>query len=182
MRRIDYRTTWIERHAGFAPPRGVAAALRGPLAVLACALAFGAVVHVLEVQRLADAERTGAAFTRALARIAPAVDAVRALERDVVRRRAAARALGAVRRSGTDSANAAVRITDRLPDDAWLTSLRNEHTVVALDGRAARLQTVAAALSALDGAQAGRSARLLSARAEAGRNGVVFAIALEPAP
>ena len=179
MRRVDYRATWAERVLGVAPPAGVPAALRGPLASVACALAFAGVLQGVEHARMASAERDGDALARAVAHVQPALDATHRLAREVARLRARDDATDALRASGRASAGELVRITDRLPDGVWLTSVRLEPATVALEGRSARLDGVAAALAALEH---GRGARLLSVRAQPAGRGFAYALAVPRLP
>ncbi len=181
MKRIDYLPSWSERRFGVTLPRTLPRPLRGPLLTVTCALAFAVVLHGLETARLRDAQAGGIAIDRALASVAPDAGAVHELEQRVARLRALATAAGRVRRSGTDRAAEIARVTNLLPADAWLTSLRVEPAALTLDGSSTRLATVAAALRAL-AAHAHGDARLLSVRTDSLRGAVAYAIALDRAP
>ncbi|HEX3548996.1 MAG TPA: PilN domain-containing protein [Candidatus Elarobacter sp.] len=182
MKRIDYVPTWCERRFGIASPRAVAPEVRAPLAALACAFVFAALLHAFELQRVRDAEAAGAAASSALDRLEADAASARALALDVERLRARSAVIAAVRRSGAERADAIARLTNRLPDGAWLSSLRVEPAGVTLDGRSARLATVAEALRALGTVSTSGAVRLLSVRTEPGRGDVVYALALDRAP
>ena len=179
MTRMNYLVHPLERIAGVPLPHALPRAMRGPLLALASALAFTTVLHIVEAQRLHDVQVAAARVARALAETTPAVERIRALQRDVERLRARSAADDALRRSGTDAANAIARIANALPDGTWLTSLRVDPATIALDGRAARVDGVATALESLATLREARSARLLSARAEHAGGEVSYAIVLD---
>ncbi len=66
-----------------------------------------------------------------------------------------------------------------LPGGTWLSSVRFESSTIALDGRARRVDAVAAALETLSSLHDARGARLLSARTEQAGDAVAYAIAVD---
>jgi Tfp pilus assembly protein PilN len=180
MRRINYLVTWSERHAGVALPHTIAPALRGPLTALACAIAFVIVIWGVQHARLRAAERDGAGLARRLAAAEPRIARVRTVEREVARLRTLGERVAQIRRSGTLRASEIAVVGNRLPPDAWLTSLRADHAALALEGRGARLGTVGSAIGNLAQLPSYSGARLISVREEPARSGVTYAIALEP--
>lgn len=180
MRRINYALTWSERHVGVTLPSAIPAALRPPLAALACAVAFVLVVWGVQQARLRAAERDGAELAGRLAAAERGVAVVRAMGREVARLRTLDDRIARIRRSGTDRASEIAVVGNRLPSDAWLTSLRADRGALALEGRGARLSAVGSAIADLARLPSYAGARLLSVRDDPGRTGVTYAIALEP--
>ncbi|MDB5072723.1 MAG: hypothetical protein JWM87_3834 [Candidatus Eremiobacteraeota bacterium] len=179
MRRINYLVTWSERRIGLALPPAIPPALRAPLAALLCSIAFIAVVWGVQHARLRAAERDGAELARQLARSEREIATIRAIERDVTRLRTLAERIATVRGSGTARASQIAVIGNRLPHDAWLTSLHADHAALALEGRGARLGAVAAAIAGLAQLPSYTGARLVSVHDDPSRTGVTYAIALE---
>lgn len=179
MRRINYLVTWSERHTGWAFPAALPPALRAPLAALLCAIAFVTVVWGVQHERLRAAERDGAQLARQLATSEREVAAVRAIERDVARLHALAQRIASVRGSGTARASEIAVIGNRLPHDAWLTSLHADHGALALEGRSARLSAVGAAIAGLAQLPSYGGARLISVHDDPSRAGVTYAVTLE---
>jgi Tfp pilus assembly protein PilN len=179
MRRINYLVTWSERHIGLALPPAIPPTLRAPLAALLCSIAFVAVVWGVQSARLRAAERDGAELARQLARSEREVAAVHAIERDAMRLRTLAERIATVRGSGTVRATEIAVIGNRLPRDAWLTSLHADHGALALEGRGARLSAVGAAIAELAQLPSYAGARLISVHEHPTRMGVTYAIALE---
>lgn len=179
MRRINYLVTWSERHIGLALPQAIPTPLRAPLAVLLCSIAFVTVVWGVQHARLNAAQRDGAELARQLARSEREVAAVRAIERDVTRLRALAERVASVRGSGTARASEIAVIGNRLPHDAWLTSLRTDRGALALEGRGARLGAVGAAIAGLAQLPSYAGVRLISVHEDPSRAGVTYALALE---
>jgi hypothetical protein len=179
VKRIDYRVTWSERHLGLAVPPPVAPALRAPLAVLASSLALVAALWGVQHARLTAAERDGAVYARRLAAAELGLARVRTVEREVVRLRALDVRIAEIRRSGPRRASEIAALGNRLERDVWLTSLRADRTVLALDGRAAHLGAVGTALASLAQLRAYSGARLLNVRDDPAAAGVTYAIALD---
>jgi Tfp pilus assembly protein PilN len=177
--RTNYLLTWTERHAGIALP-AFAPALRRPLGVLACAVALVAVAWAIQHARLVTLEARGAEYAERLATAGIALARVRAVETDLARLRALHERIGTIRRSGPLRAGEIAALGDRLPDGAWLTSLRADRTALALEGRGARIETVAAAVANLTRLPAYGGARLLSVRDDPAGHGVSYALALDP--
>ena len=180
MRRINYLVTWSERHAGVALPQTIAPPLRGPLAALACAIAFVIVVWGVQHARLHAAQRDGAGLARRLAAAEPQIARVRTVEREVARLRTLGERVAQIRRSGTLRASEVAVVGNRLPPDAWLTSLRADHAALALEGRSARLAAVATTLAAFAQLPAYADARLVAVHGDPQHAGVTYVIALEP--
>lgn len=179
MRRIDYVTTWTERHAGVTVRLTVPASLRAPLAVLACSVALVAVLWTVQHVRLLAAERDGADYARRLAAAETGFARVRSVERDVVRLRALAGRMAAIRRSGPQRADEIATLGNRLPPDAWLTSLRADRVALTVEGHGARLGTVGSTIAGLAHLPPYAEVRLLSVREDAARAGVDYALALD---
>ena len=179
MRRINYIVTWTERHAGFALPAAIAPSLRGPLAALACSIAFAGVVWGVQHARLDAVERDGAGLARRLAASERDVARVRTIERDVTRLRALGERVARIRRSGTLRASEIAVVGNRVPPDAWLTSLRADRSALALEGRGARLAAVGTTIAGLAGLPAYAGARLISVHDDPAGFGVTYAIALD---
>ncbi|HEY0614719.1 MAG TPA: PilN domain-containing protein [Candidatus Elarobacter sp.] len=179
MTRTDYAQSWTERHAGIAVPRAVPRGLRAPAAVAVCACAFVAVLGAVEHERFAAAAADGAAAERRLLAVQSEAGRVAAVERDVERLRAAVARLRAIRGSGGERAAEIAALGDRLPPGVWVRSLRIEPASLALEGYATRLDTLGATMVGLGALPGYRGARLISARADAARGGVAYAMALE---
>jgi hypothetical protein len=179
MRRIDYVTTWTERHAGVAVRLTLAPSLRAPLAVLVCSLALVAVLWTVQHLRLLAAERDGADYERRVAAAEAGFVRVRAFERDVVRLRALTGRIAAIRRSGPQRADEIAALGNRLPPDAWLTSLRADRVALTIEGHGARLGTVGSTIAGLAHLPPYAGVRLLSVRENAARAGVDYALALD---
>jgi Tfp pilus assembly protein PilN len=180
MRRINYLVSWSERHIGVALPRAISPPLRAPLAALMCSIAFVMVVWGVQHARLHAAERDGAELARRLARAEREVAAVRAVERDVTRLRALSERIAWIRGSGTARASQIAVVGNRLPHDAWLTSLHADHGALALEGHGTRLTAVGTAIAGLAQLPSYAGARLISVHDDPSRAGVTYAIALEP--
>ena len=181
MRRINYLPSWSERHIGIALP-GVAAELRAPLATLAGLIALAGVLWAVQAMRLHAAEHDGAAYAQRLAATQLDVARVRAVEHDVERLRTLGERVNTIRRSGALRANEIAALGNRLPADAWLSSLRADRGVLALEGRGARLTAVGATIESLATLPAYRAARLIAVHEDPVRSGVTYALSLEPTP
>ena len=181
MKRINYLPSWSERHIGVALPV-VAAELRAALAALAGAIALSGVLWVVQETRLHAAEHDGASYAERLAATQAGVSRVRAVERDVERLRALGDRVEAIRRSGTLRANEIAVLGNRLPADAWLSSLRADHGTLAVEGHGARLISVGTTIEALAALPAYRAARLVAVHDDPVRTGVTYALSLEPKP
>ena len=181
MKRINYLLTWTERRAGIALP-AFAPAFRAPLLALACALALVAVLWAVQQARLASLQSGGAEFEQRLAALDVQTERVRGIERELTRLRLLEARIAAIRRSGPLRANEIATLGNQLPGDTWLTSLRADRSSLALEGRGARIEAVAAALAALARLPAYGAARLLSVREAPPGNGVSYALALDSRP
>jgi Tfp pilus assembly protein PilN len=180
VRRIDYAVSWSERRLGVALPAAIPPSLRAPLAALICSVAFVVVVWAVQHARLRAAERDGAGLARQLAASERDVAAVRAVERDVTRLRALAERIAAIRGSGTARANEIAVVGNRLPHDAWLTSLHADRGTLALEGHGARLDAVGTTIAGLARLPSYAGVRLISVHDDPVRAGVTYAVALEP--
>jgi Tfp pilus assembly protein PilN len=180
MRRINFVESWSERHIGVALPSVVSMHLRGPLAALAGAIALAGVLGAVQAARLHAAEGDGAAYADRLAAIQLDVARVRTVERDVARLRALEERVGALRRSGAARANEIAALGNRLPADAWLSSLRADRGTLALEGHGARLAAVATTIASLATLPAYGAARLVAIHDDPVRSGVTYALSLEP--
>ncbi len=138
-------------------------------------------LHGAQEARLSAAARATLLDAARLASTERSVERVRAVEADVTRLHRLVGRLDTVQRSGPLHAAAVAAIGNRLPGDAWLAALRAEHGGFALEGRAARVGTVGAALAALAGLPQSGGARLLYVHAAQRGAGVSYAIGLEPA-
>jgi|GEM_PF-1939374 len=181
MRRINYLPSWSERHIGIALP-AVTAGLRAPLIALASAIALAGVLWGVQATRLHAAERDGTAYAERLAATQLDVGRVRAIERDVERLRVLGERVDTIRRSGALRANEIAALGNRLPADAWLSSLRADRGTLAVEGHGTRLAAVGAAIGSLATLPAYRSARLLAVHEDPVRSGVTYALSLEPRP
>lgn len=179
MRRIDYVVSLSERHAGVTLRFDLTPALRAPLAVLACSLALVGLLWTVQHVRLLAAEREGAEYARRLAAAEAGFTRVRSVERDVARLRALADRIAAVRRSGPQRSDAIAALGNRLPPDAWLTSLRADRVALTLEGHGAQVATVGTAIASLARLKPYAGVRLLSVREDAARAGVAYALALD---
>jgi Tfp pilus assembly protein PilN len=180
MRRINYLPSWSERHVGIALPSVVAVELRAPLVAFAGSLALAGVLWGVQATRLHDAERDGAVYAEHVAATQLDVARARALEHDVVRLRALDERVEAIRRSGALRANEIAALGNRLPANAWLTSLRADRGTLALEGHGARLTAVGTTLAALAALPAYGAARLVAVHEDPQRSGVTYALSLEP--
>jgi Tfp pilus assembly protein PilN len=179
MRRINYLPSWSERHIGVALP-ALAAELRAPLVALAGAIALAGVLWAVQATRLRAAEHDGAAIAERLAAMQLDVARVRTVERDVERFRALDERVEALRRSGAARANEIAALGNRLPPDAWLSSLRADRGTLALEGHSARLAAVGTTLASLAALPAYGAARLVAVHEDPARSGVTYALSLEP--
>jgi Tfp pilus assembly protein PilN len=178
MTRINYLLSWSERHTGIALP-AFAPALRVPLGVFACAVTLVFVLWAVQHARLASLESRGADDARRLAAAEVDLGRVRAVERDVARFHLLGERIDAIRHSGPLHAGEIAALGDRLPAGAWLTSLHADRAALALEGRAARIEAVAAAVAALTELPSYSGAHLLSVREDPAGRGVSYALALE---
>lgn len=181
MKRINYVPSWSERHIGMVLP-AITVSLRVPLIALASALALAGVLWVVEATRLRAAEHAGAAYAEQLAATQLEVGRVRAIERDVERLRALGDRVDTIRRSGALRANEIAALGNRLPADAWLSSLRADRGTLVVEGRGTRLAAVGTVIGSLATLPAYRSARLVAVHEDPARSGVTYALALEPRP
>jgi len=178
MRRINYLPGWSERHGGAALP-AFAPALRVPLAAFAGALALVAVLWVVQHARLASLESRGAEFARRIAAADGELGEVHAVQRDVAHFRELGARIDAIRRSGPLRAGEIAALGDRLPSSAWLTSLRADRAAFALEGRADRIDAVAASVAGLALLSSHPAVRLLSVRDDPAAGGVTYALSLD---
>jgi Tfp pilus assembly protein PilN len=181
MRRINYLPSWSERYIGVALPP-VTAELRAPMASLAGAIALAGVLWAVQDTRLRTAEHDGAVYAERLAATQLDVARVRAVERDVERLRTLAERVGRIRRSGALRANEIAALGNRLPADAWLSSLRADRGTLALEGHSTRLTVVGTTIASLAALPAYRAARLVAVHEDPARSGVTYALSLEPKP
>ena len=87
--------------------------------------------------------------------------------------------VASVRRSGAQRAGEIAALGNRLPPDAWLTSLRADRIALTLEGHGARIGTVGTAIAGLAHLPPYTGVRLLSVREDSARSGVTYAIALD---
>ena len=182
MRRINYLSSWSERHLGVALPSPITAELRAPMASLAGAIALAGVLWAVQQTRLHAAEHDGAAYAERLSATQLDVARVRAVEHDVELLRMLGDRVDAIRRSGALRANEIAALGNRLPADAWLSSLRADRGMLALEGHGTRLAAVGTAISSLAALPAYRTARLVAVHEDPVRSGVTYALSLEPKP
>jgi len=179
VKRINHLVTPSERWFGVDVPSLVSPALRAPLAVLACAIAFIVLVGAAEQLRLRAAERDGEGYARSLAAAEHDVATVRAVAADVTRLRTLNVQAETIRRSGPEHAATIAALGNRVPAGAWFTSLRADRTTLAIEGGGDRLATVAALLPRLAHVAPYADARLLAVHEDPVRTGLTYAIALE---
>jgi Tfp pilus assembly protein PilN len=177
MKRIDYlrpprRRRTVLRIA--ADPRRRHLLGAGVLAVL---VLCGTVL--VELVRFEGARREGVALSEQLVQADADTVRARSLQRDLERLRGVAGRIETTRRAVLANASEIAALGNRLPPDVWLTSLRVGPDAIALEGRGARLDAVAAAMSALVQLPRFTQARLVSVRSDALRGGFDYAIALE---
>jgi Tfp pilus assembly protein PilN len=181
MTRFNYASSRLERTAGAAfasrRPRS-----RGSSIALCAALLFVAGVVTVQTLRLRVVEGDAATLAARRATLQDALGGLHGAEAEVRRLATVVAADRAVRRSGTLRANEVAAIGNALPADAWLTGLRIDAAHVAIEGRSARMHAVADALDALGRVRGVASVRLMSARRDATRSDVGYAIALERVP
>ena len=181
MKRINYLPSWSERHIGLTLP-SIAREMRAPLAALACAIALAAGLWAVQQARLHAAERDGAAYAERLADTQLDVARVRAIEHDIERLRVLRDHVETIRRSGALLANEIAALGNRLPPDAWLSSVRADRGTLALEGHGTRLAAVSSAITSLAALPAYRAARLVAVHEDPARSGVTYALSLEPQP
>jgi Tfp pilus assembly protein PilN len=177
VKRVNYVRTPSERLFGV--PLQVDAHARAPLAALCAALLVVATVWFLEEARLGAAQRAGLDAAARLRSIAPELARARALEAEIARLRALDRLVDDLAWSGARSASRLALLGNRLPREAWLTTIRVQGRDIALEGRGARLATVGNALATLQRLPGYASARLVTVRRDTLHADVVYAIALE---
>jgi Tfp pilus assembly protein PilN len=181
MKRINYLPSWSERHIGISLP-SVTAELRAPLAALVGAIALAGVLWGVQETRLHAAEHDGAAYAERLAATQLDIARVRAVERDVEQLRMLGERVETIRRSGALRANEIAALGNRLPADAWLSSLRGDRGTLAIEGHGARLAAVGTAIASLAALPTYRTARLVAVHEDPVRLGVTYALSLEPKP
>jgi Tfp pilus assembly protein PilN len=179
VRRINYLVSWSERSIGVALPNEIAPALRIPLIALAAATTLVALLWTVQATRLRTAERDATAYAYRLAAADAAVARVRVLEREVAQLRSLSDRVAQIRRTGDARASEIAALGNRLPDGVWLSSLRADRGVLALEGRSARLSAVGTAMDALAGLPGYSGARLVAVRTEPARSGVTYSVELE---
>ncbi|HWT06907.1 MAG TPA: hypothetical protein VN224_14180 [Xanthomonadales bacterium] len=182
MKRINYLPSWSERHIGVALPSPVTAELRAPVFALGGAIALAGALWAVQATRLHAAEHDGAVYAERLAVTQVDVARVRAVERDVERLRTLGERVDAVRRSGALRANEIAALGNRLPADAWLSSLRVDRGTLAIEGHGARLAAVGTTIASFAALPAYRTARLVAVHEDPVRSGVTYALTLEPTP
>ena len=184
MRRINHLVTPGERYLGIDLGSSfgslVAPSLRGPLAVLICALGVVALAAAAENVRLGSAEREGAEYARRLAAVELGVAQARAVERDVARLRELEARTAAIRGSGEAEASRIAALGNRVPPGAWLTSMRADRGTLQIEGGGRGLGAVARTLSAFGALPAYAEPRLLSIHESPVRSGVTYTLSLEP--
>jgi Tfp pilus assembly protein PilN len=156
--------------------------LRHTLAALGIAVFAISTTAAVETARLADLRRSGVALTQQLARADAVAADARTMRRDLARLRGIALRVAATRRSGPAGANEVASLGNRLPPDVWLTSLRIAPGEIALEGRGARLEAVAAAMRALARSPHVVEARLVNVHDDAVHGGFAYALALDRRP
>lgn len=177
MKRIDYlrpphRRRTVRRFA--ADPRWRHTLGAGGVA----ALLIGGTILV-ELVRFDAAWRDGVALSEQLVQADAAAAQARSMRRDLERLRSIAGRIETTRRIALANASEIATLGNGLPTDVWLTSLRLGPNAIALEGRGARLDAVAAAMSALVRLPRFTQAQLVSVRGDALRGGFDYAIALE---
>jgi Tfp pilus assembly protein PilN len=180
MTRINFLIGWSERSIGIALPNTIPPALRLPLVALAAAIGLVVLLFAVQAERLRSVQREGAAFDRRLSALDADVARVHVVERDVLRLRGLTDRISRIRRSGDVRANEIAALGNRLPAGVWLTSLRADRGVLALEGRSERLASVGTAMDALAQLPAYSAARLVTVREEPARHGVTYSVELEP--
>jgi Tfp pilus assembly protein PilN len=179
VKRINYLVSWSERRFGVALSSPIVPAPGPRVVAVAASLAMLASLWGVEEARLRAAQRDGVAYEEQLAVVALDVARARAIERDVQRLRSLRERIAAIQRSGAVRAGEIAALGNRLPADAWLTSLHADRAVLMLEGHSARLTTVGTTISALAQLPAYQAARLVAIHADPRRAGVTYAIALE---
>jgi Tfp pilus assembly protein PilN len=181
MNRINYLVSPFERFAGTTPALP-APHLRRPLAALAASIALVAAAWCTQAVRLNAARSDGARYAQRLAAVEGQVAHVRALQRDLIRLRTIANRISHLRASGSARASEIAALGNRLPPDAWLTSLHIDRAAVSVEGRSARLGGVGSAMTSLAALPRFESARLVAVHSDPVHAGVTYAIALERKP
>ncbi|HTJ26563.1 MAG TPA: PilN domain-containing protein [Candidatus Limnocylindria bacterium] len=181
MTRIDYLVSRWELLLGVAPPAAVPRTLRDPLIALLASLVLLGVLAGVQAARLAHARRDVEIVRQRLAQDDSALRRLDALEVEVRRLHAIDGEIDRIAEAGAHSVSAVAAIGNRIPKDAWLSSIRRDHDGYVLEGSARRLSLVSRTLAALAALPATGRARLVSVQdAPAGR-GVGYAITLGPA-
>lgn len=181
MTRFNYASSRLERTTGAASasrrPRS-----RGSLIALSAALLFIAGIVIVQTLRLRVVDGDAATLAARRATLQDALSALHGAEAEARRLATLVAADRAVRRTGTLRANEVAAIGNALPADTWLTAMRVDAANVAIEGRSARMPAVAETLDALARVHGVASVRLMSARRDAIRSDVAYAIALERQP
>ncbi|MGD1066973.1 MAG: PilN domain-containing protein [Vulcanimicrobiaceae bacterium] len=155
---------------------------RTPLGALAAALLAVATIGFVEDARFVATQRRQVAAHARLDALAARLARTRALAADVTRLRALDRDLDELAASGARTAARLALLGDRVPSDAWLTTIRIAGHELALEGRGTRLAAVGATLATLRRTPGYRAARLVSVRHDALHAGFLYTIALDAAP
>jgi len=132
----------------FQAPR-VASRIRAPLGALFASAGLACALYIVQIVRLHDIDQSYRLAQLRLSESEIAVHAIKALHTEVAKRWTLAAAVVNVQRSGLRRANELASIGNRLPHDAWLSSIRYDATGYALDGKSQRIAAVGAAMTAL---------------------------------
>jgi Tfp pilus assembly protein PilN len=178
------RVNYLHAHAWdtLAGHLQLAAHARAPLGALAAALLVVATTAFIEDVHFAATQRAQAAAHARLDALVATLARTRALAADVARLRALDRQIDDLAASGARTAGRLALLGDRVPADAWLTTIHVAGHELALEGRGTRLAVVGATLATLRHTPGYRAARLVAVRHDALHAGFLYTIALETAP
>jgi Tfp pilus assembly protein PilN len=179
VKRIDYLRA-PARHR--VPALLVDPRRRHALGASGLAVLLVASTSAVELVRLGAAQREAASLTERLADAETTTAAAKSLRREIQKLRALAQGVDATRRLAEADAEEIAELGNRLPPDVWLTTLRLASGAVALEGRSARLEEIAAAMTALARLPRFTQARLLHVRDDVLHGGFDYAIAAERVP
>jgi Tfp pilus assembly protein PilN len=179
VKRIDYLRAPARRRV---PALFVDQRLRHALAAFGIAVLLVFSTSAVELARLNAAQQDAASLTQRLADAETTAAGAKSLRREIEKLQVLARRVDATRHLAEADVEEIAELGNRLPPDVWLTTLRLASGAVALEGRGARLEEVAAAMTALARLPRFTQARLLHVRDDVLHGGFDYAIAVERAP
>jgi Tfp pilus assembly protein PilN len=159
----------------------VPAHMRMPLLAFAAAVAIACGAWGIESQRLHQALASEAGYESSARRAELRVEALRLSAAQVGRRLSLDRRVRSIRESGTGQARRIAELGNALPQDVWLTAVREDDTGIALEGGASNLAALGRAVRILASDRGASRVTLLRASAAEDGEGPPISFALHVA-